>query len=247
MTHTPIPVDPPFNGPLPNTQPTLVLMDRARQGDQSAVNGLLARHREAIKRIIDRRMDRRVQQRVDASDIVQEVMIEASRRLYDYLANPIMPFQLWLRQMAKDRVIDAHRRHRVASSRSVDREVSMTLPAGEDHSQADMMGQVADDELTPAAAATWHELERRFAGAVEMLDEDDRQIVLLRHFEHLSTADASAVLGLSKAAAGMRYLRAMRKLRVLLDGDGAVAGLESLQIEQARQRESDKGSSKPSV
>jgi RNA polymerase sigma-70 factor (ECF subfamily) len=203
--------------PSPDLQPTQVLLDRVRQGDGAAVNGLLERHREAIKRMIGRRMDRVVQHRVDASDIVQDVMIEANRRLGDYLANPIMPFQLWLRHMARDRLIDAHRRHRVASSRSVDREVSLAVPDDGDRSQADLAGQIADRELTPAAAATWHELERRFAAAVETLDEADRQIVLLRHFEHLSTAEAAETLGLSKAAAGMRYLRAMRRLRVLLD------------------------------
>jgi RNA polymerase sigma-70 factor (ECF subfamily) len=198
-----------------------VLLDRVRRGDGDAVNGLLERHRDAIKRMIDRRMDRVVQRRVDASDIVQDVMIEANRRLGDYLANPTMPFQLWLRHMARDRLIDAHRRHRVASTRSVDREVALP-PAGPDASQADMLGQFADRELTPAAAATWRELERRFAAAVEQLEESDRQIVLLRHFEHLSTAEAAEALGLSKAAAGMRYLRAMRRLRILLDGaDGA--------------------------
>ena len=85
-----------------------------------------------------------------------------------------------------------------------------------DRSGADLAGQLADRELTPAAAATWHELERRFADAVEQLEEADRQIVLLRHFEHLSTAEAAEVLGLSKPAAGMRYLRAMRRLRGLL-------------------------------
>jgi RNA polymerase sigma-70 factor, ECF subfamily len=204
-------------------QLTLVLLDRVRRGDGDAVNGLLERHRETIKRMIDRRMDRGVQRRVDASDIVQDVMIEANRRLGDYLANPTMPFQLWLRHMARDRLIDAHRRHRVAASRSVDREVPLVVPDSGDQSQADLGGQIADRELTPAAAATWHELERRFAAAVDLLDEGDRQIVLLRHFEHLSTAEAADVLGLSKPAAGMRYLRAMRRLRVLLD-DGSESG-----------------------
>ncbi len=204
-------------------QPTLVLLDRVRQGDGDAVNGLLERHRETIKRMIDRRMDRGVQRRVDASDIVQDVMIEANRRLGDYLANPTMPFQLWLRHMARDRLIDAHRRHRVAATRSVDREVPLVVPDSADQSQADLGGQITDRELTPAAAATWHELERRFAAAVDLLEEGDRQIVLLRHFEHLSTAEAAEVLGLSKPAAGMRYLRAMRRLRVLLD-DGSVLG-----------------------
>jgi len=188
-----------------------------RSGDADAVNSLLQRHRDVIKRMIDRRMDRGVRQRVDASDIVQDVMIEANRRLGDYLENPTMPFQLWLRHMARDRLVDAHRRHRVAATRSVDREVPLVIPSAGDQSQVDMGGQVADRGLTPAAAATWHELERRFASAVELLEEGDRQIVLLRHFEHLSTAEVAEVLGLSKPAAGMRYLRAMRRLRVLLD------------------------------
>ena len=153
----------------PDPAPTQVLLDRVRDGDEAALNGLLARHRDAIRRMIDRRMDRVVQHRVDASDIVQDVLLEANRRLGDYLANPTMPFRLWLRHMARDRLIDAHRRHRVAASRSVDREVSLAAPAAtDDRSRDDVVGQIADRELTPAA--------------------------------------------------GMRYLRAMRRLRVLLDG-----------------------------
>jgi len=197
---------------------TMVLLDRARRGDGDAVNGLLERHRAAIRRMIDLRMDRVVQRRVDASDIVQDVLLEANRRLGDYLANPTMPFGLWLRHMARDRLIDAHRRHRVAGSRSIDREVPLVTGGRGDDSQLDLADCLADRELTPAAAATWRELERRFAAAVEQLDEADRQIVLLRHFEHLSTAEAADVLGLSKPAAGMRYLRAMRRLRGMLEG-----------------------------
>lgn len=205
--------------------PTLVLLDRVRRGDGDAVNRLLARHRDSIRRLVDRRMDRVMQRRVDASDIVQDVMIEANRRLGDYLSNPAMPFQLWLRHMARDRLVDAHRRHRVAATRSLDREVPL-VAAGEDASSPDGAARIADRELTPAAAATWHELQRRFAAAVERLDEEDRRIVLLRHFEHLSTAEAAEVLGLSKPAAGMRYLRAMRRLRVLLDPSPADAAAD---------------------
>jgi RNA polymerase sigma-70 factor (ECF subfamily) len=204
--------------PSADAQPTLELLDRVRRGDGAAVDGLLARHRAALRRMIDLRMDRGVRQRVDASDIVQDVLIEANRRLTDYLANPSMPFRLWLRHMAKDRLIDAHRRHRVAASRSVDREIPLQS-TGDDSPAADVVRGLADREPTPAEAATWRELERRFAEAVEQLDPQDRQIVLLRHFEHLSTAEAAEVLGLAKPAAGMRYLRAMRRLRVLLDGD----------------------------
>ena len=202
----------------PDTPPqTLILLDRVRQGDTAAVNGLLERHRSAIRRMIDQRLDRVVRQRVDASDIVQDVLLEANRRLGAYLTNPTMPFQLWLRHMARDRLIDAHRRHRVAGTRSLDKEVSLDAPVDSDQSQTNLAQKIAGTELTPAAVATWHELERRFAEAVENLEETDRQIVLLRHFEHMSTADVAKVLGLTKPAAGMRYMRAMRRLRLLLD------------------------------
>ncbi len=219
---------PPAAGPAPAASgpATIVLLERVRDGDGDAVNGLLARHRDAIRRLVDRRMDRAMQRRVDASDIVQDVMLEANRRLGDYLANPTMPFQLWLRHMARDRLIDAHRRHRVAASRSLDREVPLA-GGGDDPSASDGAAGIADRELTPAAAATWHELERRFAAAVERLDDDDRRIVLLRHFEHLSTAEAAEVLGLSKPAAGMRYLRAMRRLRGLLEPGGGGSDAEA--------------------
>ncbi len=84
-------------------------------------NQLLERHREALRRMVGLRMDRGLQRRVDASDIVQDVLVEANRRLTDYLASAGMPFQLWLRHLARDRLIDAHRRHH-AARRNVDRE-----------------------------------------------------------------------------------------------------------------------------
>ena len=98
------------------------LLEQARQGDGAARERLLAEHREAVRRMIALRLDPAIAARVDASDVVQEVLLEASRRLDDYLRNPAMPFSLWLRHIARDHIIDAHRRHRQAQRRGVDRE-----------------------------------------------------------------------------------------------------------------------------
>ncbi|MEX2357521.1 MAG: sigma factor, partial [Pirellulaceae bacterium] len=103
----------------PEHDKTEQLIEKARGGDPEARDRLLMRHRDALRRMIEMRLDRKIQRRVDASDIVQEVLVDANRRLTDYLADPKMPFHLWLRHMAKDRIIDAHRRHRVSSKRSV--------------------------------------------------------------------------------------------------------------------------------
>jgi RNA polymerase sigma-70 factor (ECF subfamily) len=200
----------------PDSSQTQELMQQARQGDAEAVNQLLQRHRAALRRMVELRMDRALDRRVDASDIVQDVLVEANRRLADYLNNPAMPFHLWLRHMARDRLIDAHRRHRVAERRSLDREQPLVAPADLDRSTLELAAQLCDRELTPAAAATWHELQRRFQQAIEQLDEQDREVVLMRHFEQLSNQEVAQALDLTTAAASMRYLRAMRRLRALL-------------------------------
>jgi RNA polymerase sigma-70 factor (ECF subfamily) len=202
----------------PDVRQTEALLDEARGGDAGAVNALLEQHRDAVRRMIDLRMDQVLKRRVDASDIVQDVLVEANRRLRDYLAEPVLPFHLWLRQMAKDRLIDAHRRHRQAGRRSMDREQSLAVGGGSDKSSINLAAQLRDQELTPAAAAAWAELQRRFEAACAQLDDQDREVVLMRHFEHLSNSEAADSLGLSPQAASMRYLRAMRRLRKLLEG-----------------------------
>jgi RNA polymerase sigma-70 factor (ECF subfamily) len=201
----------------PDAEATQELIIAAKRGDPEAVGRLLARHRESIRRLIELRLDAALRQRVDASDIVQDVLIEANRRLKEYLADPKMPFHLWLRAMAKDHMIDAHRRHRLAARRSVDREQPLAARPNAGESTLDLAAQLAGREMTPATAATWHELNRRFHAACEELEEQDREIIFMRHFEQLSNSEVATALDLSPQAASMRYLRAMRRLRSRLD------------------------------
>ena len=200
----------------PEQSVTQNLLANARQGDRAAVNRLLERHRVSLKKLIQLRLDRKIARRVDASDVVQDVLMEANTRLQDYLADPKMPFHLWLRQLAQDRMIDVYRRHRGAQRRSLDREQSIAAPQFSDQSGFDLMGQLADHELTPAAASIRKELEARFVLALDQLEDEDREIVLMRHFEQLGNSEVADALGLSAAAAGMRHLRALRKLRAIL-------------------------------
>jgi RNA polymerase sigma-70 factor (ECF subfamily) len=200
----------------PESEKTEELLGEAREGDAEAVNKLIERHRDAILRLVRMRLDRRIQPRVGVSDVVQDVFIEANRRLQKYLQDPVMPFHLWLRQIAKDRIIDAHRRHRVSAKRSVDREQPAHLPADMDHSSMALANQLVDGEVTPMAAATQRELAARVEQTIAELPEQDRDIVLMRHYEFLSNQEVAEALGLSQPAASMRYLRAIRRMRDLL-------------------------------
>ena len=192
---------------------TKTLLEAAGQGDSDAVNRLLERHRGPIRRLVELRLDRKVQRRIDVSDVVQEVMVEASGRLERYLADPSMAFHLWLRQIARDRIIDTYRRHRGSAKRDIDREQPIQAVAGPDQSTMDLAVQLCDPALTPATQATQREISEKVEQAIAELDEQDRDVILMRHYEHLSNLEIAEILQLTPPAASMRYLRAVRRLR----------------------------------
>ncbi len=204
----------------PNREQTERLLDEARKGEPGAVDKLLGEFREPLRQVIGLRLDPAVARRVDASDIVQDVLVEANQRLTEYLKKPDMPFHLWLRHLAQDRIIDTHRRHRLAQRRSVDREQPMARPAWADESSVSLIAQLIDTERTPTSEAIRLELQRRLNAAIDQLSDDDREIILMRHHEALSNQEVAHALQLTEAAASMRYLRALRRLRMVLVPDG---------------------------
>jgi RNA polymerase sigma-70 factor (ECF subfamily) len=210
----------------PDPAQTGQMLDQVRRGEPAAVDQLLACHREPLRRVIGLRLDPALAQRVDASDVVQDVILEASQRLAQYLQDPRMPFHLWLRHIAQDHIIDAHRKHRLAQRRSVDREQPLVAAGLGDRSSIELAAQLVDPEMTPATAALRQEVERRLAAAVGQLGDDDREVILMRHYEQLSNQEVAATLGLSEAAAAMRYLRALRRLRAQLHPAGPEASHE---------------------
>ena len=203
----------------PEKLQTDILLKQAIDGDDAAVNQLLDRHRNSLRQLIRMRLDQKIQKRIDVSDVFQDVLVEANRRLTRYLNDPIMPFHLWLRQIARDRIIDAHRRHRVSAKRSVDREQQMVAPRGYDQSSIHLASLLGDQQLTPAAAALQKEMARKVEAAISELDPKDCEIVVMRHYEHLTNQEIGQALGLTEPAASMRYLRAIRRLKAILQGE----------------------------
>ncbi|MEM7235863.1 MAG: sigma-70 family RNA polymerase sigma factor [Planctomycetota bacterium] len=199
----------------PEADNTLELLQQVQRGDQGAVDPLLARHRAALRRMVQLRLDPALAARVDASDIVQDALIEANERLSEFVEKRPMPFHLWIRRIALDRLIDAHRRHRTAKKRSVDRE-RKPEPAHNGESSIDLMARLSAGDMTPAAAAIRAELMRRAQAAFGELSDDDREMILMRHFECLSNREVAEALGLTDSAAAMRYMRAFRRLRSIL-------------------------------
>ena len=192
------------------------LLERARHGEPAALAELFARYRDPLRQAVALRLDRRLAARVDVSDVLQDTYLEASRRLADYLARPALPFGLWLRWLTREQVLTAHRRHLLADRRAVGREAP-PLPAA---ASSVFVGALLGKGPSPSQAVAAAEAAEKLRLALGQLDDDERDLILWRHFERLTNREVAQLLVISEAAAGKRYIRALERLRGLLLGLG---------------------------
>jgi RNA polymerase sigma-70 factor (ECF subfamily) len=192
------------------------LLRRAAGGDEHAVHELFSRHRERLKRMVHLRLSRRLQGRVDDSDVVQEALIDCAHKLQEYVAEPKLPFFLWLRHMTGLKLTEIHRRHLGTQLRDADREVTLHRGALPEADSISLAAQLLGQLTTPSQAAIRAETRLLVQEALNAMDPIDREVLALKHFEQLSTSEIAEVLGMSKAGAGSRYLRAIKRLREVL-------------------------------
>lgn len=192
------------------------LLRRAAGGDQQSMTVLFEQHRARLKKMIRLRLNRQLQGRIDDSDILQEAFLEAARRLPAYLSDPQSPFFLWLRGIIGDKLLEIHRTHLGTQKRNAELEVSLhrgALPAANSVSlAAHLLGQLT----SPSEAAVKAEMRIKLQEALNGLDPLDREILALRHFEHLNNTEAAAELELEPSAASKRYIRALARLQKIL-------------------------------
>lgn len=200
----------------PEPEPEIAaLVDRLRGGDQTALGELFDRHRDKLRRMVAFRLDSRLAGRVSASDVLQEAYIDALKRVEHYFAKPDQPFFGWLRLVVGQRLADVHREH-LAGKRDAGRDVGIHAnPAGAD--SACMAACLAAQGSSPSHAADRNERFAQLETALAQMDPLDREVLALRHFEELSNADTADLLGILPPAASKRYVRALARLKQVLE------------------------------
>jgi RNA polymerase sigma-70 factor (ECF subfamily) len=193
-----------------------VLLRRLQAGDQRAPGELFQRYRGRLRQMVRLRLDRRLQGRVDPSDVLQEAYLDLARRLPEYVANPKIPFFLWLRLLTGQRLLMIHRQHLGTQMRAVGHEVSLHSGPLPQASSASLAAHLLGRLTTPSQAAVRAEMQLRLQEVLNDMDPTDREVLTLRHFEELSNSETAQVLGLQKAAASNRYVRALKRLREAL-------------------------------
>lgn len=203
---------------VPAEGDTEELLRRAARGEGPAREELLVRHRDRLRQMVAFRLDRRLLARVDPSDVVQEALTDAARKLPGYLRDRPLPFYPWLRQLALERIVELHRRHIQAGKRSVMREEAQPLPLT-DESTLELAHRLLAGGPTPVGQLLRDELRGRVQAALDRLGPRDREILVLRHLDQLSVREIAAVLGLGEGAVKTRHLRALRRFRALMAGE----------------------------
>lgn len=196
---------------------TTELLSRAQRGDRGALNQLLVQYGDRLKRMVRLRLDRRLQGRIDESDVLQEAFLEVAGKLDDYLAAPKAPFFLWLRTLTGLKLAELHRRHLGTQLRDANREVSLYRGALPEANSLSLAAQLLGKFSSPSQAAVKAERRIKLQEVLNSMDPVDREVLALRHFEQLSNAETAHVLGMSESGATARHVRALKRLRTLLE------------------------------
>lgn len=206
------------------TQPSDLdsLLARAKAGDATALATLFTSFRDRLERMVALRLDRRLTGRVDPSDVIQEAYLEVHKRFAEYARDSSVPFFLWLRLVTGQKLTDCHRHHLGAKMRDAGQEVSLYRGAMPQASSVSLAAQLLGKLTSASQAAVRAEHKLHVQEALNSMEPLDREVLVLRHFEHLSNDETALALGLRKSAASQRYIRALRRLKEILS---AVPGL----------------------
>lgn len=201
-----------------DSQETIDTLRRGINGDQQALSDLWDRYRERLRRLVKLRMDRRLQGRIDPSDVLQEAFVDFLTRAEEYADDPTMPFFLWLRFLTGQRLQLLHRHHLGAQMRDAGREVSIHRGPMPQATSVSLAAQLLGRFTSVTQAVQRAEMQVMLQEAINGMDQIDREILALRHFEELSNTETAQVLGIKRSASSSRHIRALKRLRQVLQG-----------------------------
>lgn len=188
-----------------------------KDGDFSLFGQAFTRHRQRLWQIIHFRLSDQIRGRVDADDVLQDVFLDAEKRLTHFTDGDFPSLFLWLRLVASQTLSRVHRRHLATESRSMFREFS----GGDGRLWGDTslcLSQRFIAHLTsPSQAVEKVELIGEVKSALEGMNDVDREVVALRHFEELTNSEVATELNITPKAASIRYIRALERLRGVLE------------------------------
>jgi RNA polymerase sigma-70 factor, ECF subfamily len=186
------------------------LLRRARDGDREALGALLDHYRAYLRILAQRKLEGAVQARVDVSDVVQQTYLEAHRDFAAFQGREEAELIGWLRRILEHNAAHTIQRHLFTQKRTMDREKSLDDSRGPG---GPLAGRVAAEQTSPSRRAMLGEAAAHLAAALELLPEDQREAIRLRHLEGWTLAALAERFGRSESAVAGLLKRGLRGLR----------------------------------
>ena len=196
------------------------LHDGLQRGDATGLAEVVQHYHDRLQRAVRLYTDPRLARRVGADDVLQEVFLAAQSRLPHYAADGFTHPYTWLRTVMQQTLIDLHRRHLGAQMRDVARERDVAPPHGLWASTVALADGLAASITSPSGGTMRAETRDLLIAVLDGLGEADREVIALRHFEDLGNREIADVLGIEEKAASIRYVRAIRRLKLALEAAG---------------------------
>lgn len=203
-----------FDGEM--TPEQLGEIDRIRK-NKHEVADVFSDYQERLQRLVRFRLDARLSTRIEIDDVLQEAYIEIQRRIDDFLAAPNVPFFVWIRQITIQTMIDIQRRHLGAKMRDVKREVNFHRGSVGQTNSFSIAAHLIGNLTSPSQAFARQEKIDNVRTALESMEPMDQEVLVLRHLEELTNAEVANVLQIDKSAASKRYIRALERLRKVVE------------------------------
>jgi RNA polymerase sigma-70 factor, ECF subfamily len=184
---------------------------------QAILSRLFDEYRDRLKRMVQYRLDPMLARRMDIDDVVQEAYLAAVTRAKHLAEHGPKKTFVWLRWIVDQTLVDIHRRHLGAKMRDVFREQSIDRAALEQSTCMSLVACLAAQMTSPSGAAMRNERAEGLRAAIASMDSVDREVLMLRHFEELSNQQVAEILDIQETAASNRYVRALRRLKEILD------------------------------
>lgn len=192
------------------------LLLEARTGDGAILGRLLEQYRNYLRVLARIEIGRKLQGKVDASDLVQEVFLDAHRYFPQFRGTAEPQFAQWLREILAGTLANQVRRYFGTQARDLRLERSIT--ADLDHSSMALGGMPVDPHSSPSEQVMRGEQSLQVAEAISLLSPDYQSVIVLRHLEGLTFPQIAERMDRSVDSVEKLWLRGLTQLRKSFGG-----------------------------
>jgi RNA polymerase sigma-70 factor (ECF subfamily) len=200
------------------------IVESLRSGREEALAEYFSAVQGRLKRIVNFRLDYRLSGRVSESDVIQETYVRAAKRIDSFLEKDDMPFFVWLRLEISQKLHEIHRHHFGAEKRDVRKEIKLGQNNDSGKTSMALAAHIVAQLTSPSRLIERAEQIAILEKTLAEMNELDREVIALRHFEELSNIETARILEIEPAAASKRYLRALKRLREIMESAKGLYG-----------------------